>query len=513
MALVDICRDKRPPWIGAAARARVNGMNPNPIWHVVGRKKADIRVLVRALKELDGNTTLDALDELISENQAWVGRLSTLQTSPTQANPFEKMMLIGSPIATWPTIRSEAGRERAERSDLLGKLSEIRAQSIAQNRSPLTILEQQLRQAKHERAAFPHARTRRRPPQESTQPVPPPPCTQPYIYHYDLTKPQIQQYEADILGTDTDGRVMPGPAQGVPVTLAPALSLPPNVRGALKYVGVFKSWATAFGRTHNDPRAAPAVVPNPNQPALDQAIDLAMRIGVPSSPFVPGLTPIYVLDGANIFNRSQARWDANNRCNTQFVQAGSRPGPVIIVMQHHHFVEDILSTKSGVRTDENLKQLDFFLCQLHAWQFPIVILEMQPEKCQDTAWLNDDKGGEFPCLYNDRSKEWAKRPDGTTLQENEPGGNVLWQKKRSGCRVWEEEEDKVHAEKKLWHDFCEFDDAIVDQLVDRAKKVRGVQMTFRVSNDGNITDLQKRTNIWNEMVRLGDRLRVRLYTL
>lgn len=471
--------------------ARVNGMN-------VGQLKSEIRLLLKALKELDGGTTLDAL---ISTNQAWVGRLSVLQMYPSQAHPLELMMLIGSPIAAWPAIQSEAARERVERTNLLGKLSTVRAQSIAQNLPPLTILVNELAEKRRDRAQFPHVRSRRKPPQEPTPwPAQPPPCTasadgRPYIYHYDLTKPQIQQYEADILAP-AGGQ---GPGQGISVELAPALPLPNYVRDALRYVGVFKSWTTAFGITHDDQ----------TQPALDQAIDLAMGGG--PQRFVPGYTPIYVLDGANIFNRSQARWDAKNKCGEQFRVAGYVPGPVIIVMQHHHFVEDILSTKSGVRTDENLKQIDFFLCQLHAWQFPIVILEMQPEQCQDTMWLSDDKGGEFPCLYNDRSKEWPKRPDGTDFPEGDPQPPV--QKKSSNCRVWEEEEDKAHADKKLWHDFCEFDDAVVDQLVDRAKLVRGVRMTFRVSNDANPTTEKKRTNIWNEMPRLGDRLRVRLYTL
>ena len=467
-------------------------MNPNPSQ---GQTKAHIRTLLKALKELNGATSLD---ENIATNQHWVTRLAMLQTNPQAAYPVDMMFLIGSPIAAWPTIQSEAGRERRERTDLLYKLSTIRTQT-ADKQVALTLLNNELNEWLAFRARqFPHVSKRIPPPQERTPwPVPPPQCKESHIYHYDLLKPQIQQYEAEILG----GFGRQGPADGVAVTLAPALQLPPNVRDALKYVGVFKSWTTAFGTKFDDQ----------TQPALDQAINLAMGIGDPSSLFVSGSTPIYVLDGANIFNRSQARWDASNRCGGTFTNEGAgRPGPVIIVMQHHHFVEDILSTKSGVRTDENLKQLDFFLCQLHAGYFPVVILEMQPEKCQDTAWLPEGQSGEFefPCLYNDRSKEWPKRADGTEDNTQAPV-----QKRRSACRVWEEAEDKEHAGKKLWHVFCEFDDAIVDQLVERAVWMHGVQRTFRVSNDGNTTDPQKRTNIWKEMVRLGDRLRVRLYTL
>ena len=473
---------------------------------------------MKALKELTGAASLDAL---IADNQNWVARLAMLQADPQAANLYERMWLIGSPIAALPLIQSEAGRDRRERMDMIYVLSQIRTQTTDKN-AALTMLKNDLQQWLAYRAQrFPHAETRRAPPQERTPwPPQPPPCTKYwdggrwfyYIKHYDLLKPQIQQYEDDILGPV--GGEMQGPATGNPVWLARAQPLPPNVRDALLYVGVFKSWTAAFGVER-----ALQYSTEP-QPALDQAIGLAMGIGKPSSPFLPGATPIYVLDGANIFNRKDARWDVRNRCAETFAnQGGGRPGPVIIVMQHHHFVEDILSTKSGVRTDENLKQLDFFLCQLHGGYFPVVILEMQPEKCENTMWLPYGQSGEFefPCLYNDRGKAWPKRPDGTTLQEYEAGGNVTVRQKESSCRVWEEEEDKVHKGKKLWHTFCEFDDAIIDQLVLRAKAVHGVQGTFRVSNDQvtaqATTTEQKRRDIWQEMVRLGDRLRVRLYTL
>ena len=463
----------------------------------VAAAKAEIKLVLRALKQLDNGMSLDAL---INWNQAWVGRLNVLQARPAQATLLDLMLVLGTPIATWPAIQNAAGRERVERASLLGRLALVRAQSAATNVPPSTILGQQLATAKTHRATF-HTPTRRAPPQDASQPIPVPPCTvswdgKPYIYNYDPRKPQIQQYEDDILG----GPGNPGPASGVPVTLAPALPLPPNVRDSLQYVGVFQSWTAAFGMVYDDDA----------QPALAQALTLAQS---GAQPVVPNYTPIYVIDGANIFNRSQVRWDAKNKCNEQFVQAGSRPGPVIIVMQHHLLVEDILSTKSGVLTDENLKHLDFFLCQLHGWQFPIVILEMQPEQCQDTMQLPDGQGGEFPCLYNDRNKEWPKRPDGTDFVPGEPGFyDPAKQKNKSYCRVWEEEEDKTHRPKSLMHDFCEFDDAIVDQLVDRAVQVNGTP-TFRVSGDAHVTTLDKRNRIWQEMPRLGDRLRVRLYLM
>jgi hypothetical protein len=458
----------------------------------VAAAKAEIKLILKALKELNNGTSLEAL---LHSNQAWVARLGVLQAYPDQATLPELMLLLGTPIAAWPAIQNAAGRERVERSNLLGRFALVRAQSAHQNLPPSTVLGQQLATAKAHRATF-HAPTRRAPPQDATQPVPVPPCTHPYIYNYDPRKPQIQQYEDDILG----GSGGQGPAEGVPVTLPPALPLPPNVRDALRYTNVYQSWTSAFGMIYDDP----------TQPALAQALALAAS---GPQPLVPNYTPIYVMDGANIFNRSQVRWDAKNKCNEQFVQAGSLPGPVIIVMQHHLLVEDILSTKSGVLTDENLKHLDFFLCQLHGWQFPIVILEMQPEQCQDTMQLPDGQGGEFPCLYNDRNKEWPKKLNGDDFRPGEPGfGDPAKQKKKSYCRVWEEEEDKTHGGKTLMHDFCEFDDAIVDQLVERAIHVNGMR-AFRVSGDGHVTTFDKRIRIWQEMPRLRDRLRVRLYTV
>jgi hypothetical protein len=463
--------------------------------------KVAIKQIVRSLNELNNGMSLE---ELLRTNQAWVSWLGVLQTEPNQATVPDLMWLVGTPIAAWPAIQNAAGREHMHATNLVAMLVGVLQQSAATHVPPSTILGQRLAAARAHRATF-HMPTRRAPPQDATpQPVPPPPCTHPYIHNYDVRRPQIQQYEDAILR-----RGEPGPAKGVPVTLESAPSLASNVKDALRYVGVYHSWAHAFGVRPE----------NLIQPAIQQAITLAANGGL--QPIVPGYTPFYVLDGANIFNRNRARWDAQNRCNAQFVNAASRPGPVIIVMQHHVLVEDILSMKSGVRTDENLKHLDFFLCQLHGWQFPVVILEIQPEQCQDTMQLPDGQGGEFPCLYNDRNKEWLKRPDGTDYLPGEPGFNTTRQKANSYCSVWEEEEDKTRddppmasaSQRSLLHDFCEFDDAIVDRLVERVNVESGTNMAYRVSGDANPTTPNARTRIWKEMSKLGDRLCVRLYLL
>lgn len=460
--------------------------------------KEEIRLILSGLKWLNDGTSLD---ELLRVNEAWVARLIVLDVLPETVTLPERMLLLGTPIATDPAIRSAAVRARRECASLIGRLALVREQSAATNVPPSAVLQEALAKAKAHRATF-HARTRRAPPQDATPAREAPACARPYIYKYsyDARKPQIQQYEDDILGEAGN----PGPAQGVPVVLDFAPSLPPNVRGALQYTNVYQSWTGAFGLYPEDPA----------QPALEQALALAAS---GPQPMVPNGTPVYVLDGANIFHRSQARWDAKNECARQFANAAFRPGPVIIVMQHHHFVENLLTTKSGVRTDANLEHLDLFLCQLHGWQFPVVILEIQPEQCQDTMLLPDGEGGEFPCLYNDRNKEWPKTtgPDGRERDfvYGEPGFNdPPRQKNNSYCSVWGEEEEKTSTHKRLLHDFCEFDDAIVDQLVSRSERVNHTR-AFRVSGDARITTNPKRDDIWKEMSRLNDRLRVRLYLM
>ena len=285
------------------------------------------------------------------------------------------------------------------------------------------------------------------------------------------------------------------------MVLQPAADL--VVRGALKYVGVYSHWANAFGRGPRDP----------NQPALEQVLNIAR-----APPFVARSTPIYVLDGANIFNPNQVRWDVRNRCANTFLNKGNQaPGPVIIVMQHHILVTAILQSKSGALTDDNLKHMDLFLCNLHGnGQFPVIIVEIQPEKCQDTMLLSNGKGGEFPCLYNDRSKEYPKKSDGSDYQPHEPGYNYPpVQKKSSACSVWTEEEDKTAGGvdgKPILHDLCEFDDAIVDRFVEYAQQ-EYADFAFRISGDNNPTTAGKRQRVWEEMALLEERLRVRVYKL
>lgn len=451
-------------------------------------ERREIRQLLALLKTIDSGQTLQ---ELITVEQSWLTRLTELRAFPQRIEIPEVMMLCGTTASTWPVIVASVQEALATHTTRLNKLNWVMMRSVQQNMTPYDVLDEDLAQARARRAQL-SVPTRRKPPQEPTQQVPVMPCIQPYLLRFDQDKPQIEQFEDKLTVRG------PGPAEGVPVVLQPAADL--QVRDALQYVAVYKSWANAFG-----------VVPQDlNQPALDQALNMAR-----APPFASGATPVYVLDGANIFNPNQRNWDIRNSCATTFVNAGNQtPGPVVIVMQHHILVTAILQSKSGALTDDNLKHLDLFLCNLHgSGQFPVIIMEIHPEQCQDTMLLSSGKGGEFPCMYNDRSKEYPKKPDGSDYLPTEPGyGLPPIQKRQSACRVWTEEEDKVFARKPILHDFCEFDDAIVDRFVERTRNNYG-EFAFRVSADNTVTAEAKRRRVWEEMPKLAERLRVRLYTL
>lgn len=305
----------------------------------------------------------------------------------------------------------------------------------------------------------------------------------------DRTRSQIEQFENFL----TRGGRGPADGEAVQVDSRGALSgLSALASVALKYTERYGSWIAAFGGIPDHTKTA--------QPAFKRAIDLVQS----SEAFDKRTTPIYVVDGGNIFYKGQDHWDHGWNMEQRFIDSGKQHGPVIVVVTHNVLFEDLLTVGDGVPTDEVLKHMDHFLCQLHNNDFKTVIVELHPEKCFDNQ---DRADGMYPCLYNDKALKWKDdAPDNPQFPQD------TQKKRESECRVWRNNADRTDPNWPPAHAYCEFDDAVVDALVTR---IGG--MAHRVSNDHPkdrlTTTMDDRRAVWNEMHHLGDRMCVRLYEI
>ena len=309
----------------------------------------------------------------------------------------------------------------------------------------------------------------------------------------DRTRSQIEQFESFL----TMGRPGPADGQAVQVDSDGALSgLSGLANVALKYTARYKNWDAAFGGIPDHKNAT--------QPAFDEAIGLAKN----AKDFKEGTTPIYVVDGGNIFYKGQDHWDHGWNMEQRFLESDKQHGPVIVVVTHNVLFEQLLTVGDDVPTDEVLKHMEHFLCQLHGDKFKTVIVELHPEKCFDNQ---DRADGMYPCLYNDKALKWKDdAPDNPEFPRH------TQKKYESECRVWRKEEDQTDPKWPLAHVYCEFDDAVIDALI---IKIRGTDggVAHRVSNDHPMdrftTTVPNRLTVWNEMHHLGDRMCVRLYEI
>ena len=475
------------------------------------RRVADaLSVQVVLLEEASGRSSDGriAFDAMVAETEAKIAELERRAISPdtSDANAFPAMAGTLTPLqqAARDAAR-ERDRRRAEADALEAAVRAERdaaaaAEREAEEREAATREKQRQEDAAQEAAKAADRRAR-----DQAERVKLARCPAPSLADETHNGPETTVFETNVL-----------PPARLPETVPGALLQIDTLNGsrdALRYIQTYPSWAAAFGGTA-PPRNAPASAwrtARYDAPLLDHAISLAKSGRTLSDAahavFESNLAnkmniPYYVVDGTNVFYHKGPKWDIHGAVKSAVKKRGevtkanpkalSKVGPVIVVWNHAVLENGILRARSERFTDANLKELDYFLCELHGGIYPVVFVDIHLLGCHtegDTKVRGEDG---YPCYQvNDGRNESECKV--VTSREEEGGGRA-----------------QSHA-------MCEYDDTAVALLVRKLKDTSDKLTPIVVSGDrrlaeGSVDDASWPA-LWSELNRLGDRAHVRLYEL
>ena len=144
---------------------------------------------------------------------------------------------------------------------------------------------------------------------------------------------------------------------------------------------------------------------------------------------------------------------------------------------------------------------------MHGNQYPVQFIDIELKKCQDRQDpTRDIKRND----KNDRQALANKYP----CHDFEPKDRADPPRFPSACQVAKTPgEIKKFGEPgyRKQHEYCEYDDAIVDGLVGYVRSRKG--QATRISGDLDPINQETMGRIWSEMEKLQDRMWVRTYKL